>query len=155
MNVWYNQHIDNFIKKYYCELPQSVLARLFNVSTTAIRNRYKNLGLTVPFETLQKFKLSGRIQPGQTPATKGKKQTEIYTPEALENIRRTQFKPGQRPATYKPPGSERITKDGYIQIKIADPKNVEIKTPLFVRTKPRTNTAGLSCKVQRRQQIKF
>ena len=33
----------------------------------------------------------------------------------------TQFKKGNRPHNYKPVGSERITQDGYLEIKIADP----------------------------------
>ena len=34
----------------------------------------------------------------------------------------TEFKKGQMPHNYKPVGSERITKDGYRERKVADPK---------------------------------
>lgn len=36
--------------------------------------------------------------------------------------KQTQFKKGQKPWNYKPVGTERINADGYVEIKIADPK---------------------------------
>ncbi|WP_308009645.1 HNH endonuclease signature motif containing protein [uncultured Fusobacterium sp.] len=50
---------------------------------------------------------------GHIPHNKGKKGIGGWEP--------TQFKKGHIPANYKPIGSERIDKDGYILIKVADP----------------------------------
>lgn len=60
----------------------------------------------------------GRIQPGNVPANKGKKMP--YN----ANSARTQFKKGNRTGranlNYKPIGTERTTRDGYIERKIHD-----------------------------------
>lgn len=50
---------------------------------------------------------------GHIPYNKGKKGIGGWKP--------TQFKKGHIPANYKPIGSERIDKDGYVLIKVADP----------------------------------
>ena len=39
----------------------------------------------------------------------------------------TSFKKGQTPKNHRPVGSERITKDGYIQVKIAEPRTWRLK----------------------------
>lgn len=62
---------------------------------------------------------NGQFQKGSTPANKGTK--------GLTSANRTSFYKGQPPTNYKPIGSERITKDGYIQIKIKDPNKWELK----------------------------
>lgn len=62
---------------------------------------------------------NGQFQKGSTPANKGTK--------GLTSANRTSFYKGQPPTNYKPIGSERVTKDGYIQIKISDPNKWELK----------------------------
>lgn len=61
---------------------------------------------------------TGRFEPGLVPANKGKKMP--YNP----NSARTQLKKGHRggkaAAIYKPIGSERLSKDGYLERKIHD-----------------------------------
>jgi hypothetical protein len=58
--------------------------------------------------------LNGQFFKGHIPANKGKKGTGGWEP--------TQFKKGNRPATYRPVGSERVNVDGYVELKVADPK---------------------------------
>jgi hypothetical protein len=55
-----------------------------------------------------------QFKKGMTPWNKGKKGTGGWEP--------TQFKKGKMPWNYKPVGTERINTDGYVEIKIADPK---------------------------------
>jgi len=62
--------------------------------------------------------LDGRFKKGNVPANKGKRGGG-WEP--------TQFKKGNVPHNYKPVGSEKIC-DGYVWVKIADPKKVESKT---------------------------
>ena len=57
---------------------------------------------------------------GRTPWNKGK-----HT--AQESFLKMSFKPGNVPPNYMPVGTEKLTKDGYIQVKVADPAKWELK----------------------------
>lgn len=71
--------------------------------------------------------ITGYFEKGHIPQNKGKKMSaEVY-----EKCAGTMFKKGNIPQNYRPVGSERISKDGYLQIKVAEPdkwqqKNVYI-----------------------------
>lgn len=60
-----------------------------------------------------------QFKKGDTPSNKGKKGVGGWEP--------TQFKKGQKPHNYMPVGSERINTEGYIDVKIADPKKWRAK----------------------------
>lgn len=64
----------------------------------------------------------GRFAKGMTPANKGKRQADFMSPEAIERTRATRFQKGQLPhnAADLPIGAERVTKDGYVEVKVAD-----------------------------------
>lgn len=62
-----------------------------------------------------------RFKPGHTPLNKGKKQTEYMSEEAIERTKATRFKKGQASINKKPVGSTRLSKDGYIEIKVEEP----------------------------------
>ena len=66
---------------------------------------------------------TGCFQKGNIPYNKGRK----MPPEVYEKTKATMFKKGNIPQNYRPVGSERITKDGYIEIKIADPNKWQLK----------------------------
>ena len=61
--------------------------------------------------------LTGRFQKGQIPFNKGKKGWSAPGTE------KTRFKKGHLPHNTKPLGYERVTKDGYIEVKIAERPN--------------------------------
>lgn len=63
--------------------------------------------------------LDGRFPKGNTPFNKGKKGVGGWEP--------TQFKQGNKPWNYKPVGTERINADGYVDVKIADPRTWKAK----------------------------
>lgn len=77
-----------------------------NLSESAISGTRKRHGI--------KNGLNGRFQEGQEPWNKGKK--------GYMGANNTSFKKGNVPHNWVPIGSERITKDGYIQIKIQEGK---------------------------------
>jgi len=59
---------------------------------------------------------TGRFKPGHVPFNKGKKGI------SYEGMEATQFKKGHKPWNCRPVGSERVTtKDGYLEVKVADP----------------------------------
>lgn len=75
--------------------------------------------------TIQRCKLKngrdGRFKPGQIPPNKGLRGISYPGMEA------TQFKPGNHPQTYKPVGTESERSDGYMWVKVADPKTWKMK----------------------------
>ena len=60
---------------------------------------------------------TGRFEKGNIPANKG------THPQTVGRMAETQFKKGQLPHNTKPMGYERVTKDGYIEVKIAERPN--------------------------------
>lgn len=101
-----------FLKKNIYGRSRTEITAMFNVRfglelrdsqiTAFIKNRHLKTGL------------DGRFPKGHIPFNKDKKGIGGYEP--------TQFKQGNRPHNYKPIGTERISTDGYVDIKIADPK---------------------------------
>lgn len=69
----------------------------------------------------------GNFQKGQESWNKGKKLSEYCSPEAIERMRKTQFKKGNIPYDWKPVGSERINVEGYVEIKIQEPNKWQLK----------------------------
>ena len=61
----------------------------------------------------------GRFPKGNVPKNKGTK--------GLTGPNKTSFKKGQQAPNYRPVGSERITRDGYTEIKVADPNKWRLK----------------------------
>lgn len=66
---------------------------------------------------------TGCFQKGHVPSNKGKKMpAEVY-----EKVRHTMFSKGHMPVQHRPVGSERINVDGYIEIKVEEPKKWRLK----------------------------
>ena len=64
---------------------------------------------------------TGRFEKGNISYNKGRKGI------CAEGCKKTWFKKGNIPKNYRPIGSERVTKDGYIEIKIADSSKWKLK----------------------------
>lgn len=64
----------------------------------------------------------GRFEPGREAWNRGRPQAEWMPPESVERTRATRFRPGQLPHNARdlPVGSERVTRDGYVEVKVAD-----------------------------------
>nr|DAO40598.1 MAG TPA: HNH endonuclease [Caudoviricetes sp.] len=92
--------------------------------TEMVNNRF-NLELRVSqIETCKRTHkirsgIDCRFQKGMIPANKGKKGS--MSPKQYEKCKATMFKKGQVPQNHKPVGSERIDRDGYVLIKVAEP----------------------------------
>lgn len=74
-----------------------------------IKNNHLNTGRT------------GRYEKGRIPENKGKKG---YCAQGCE---KSWFTKGHIPKNYRPVGSERISKDGYVEIKVAEPNKWMLK----------------------------
>lgn len=73
--------------------------------------------------------IDSRFKKGNIPINKGKKGS--MSPEQYERCKATMFKKGNIPQNHRPVGSERIDKDGYTYIKVAEPNKWKLKHRLL------------------------
>lgn len=66
--------------------------------------------------------LTTRFKKGHKPFNKGLKQTDYMAAEQIEKTKATRFKKNSVPPNWKEVGSTRISKDGYLKIKVSDLK---------------------------------
>ena len=122
--------IDNYEGKDNIELAK-LLNKKFNLNTNNDRvsnvkanlKRRRGIDLTTYINT-------GCYRKGIAPANKGKKWDEYMSKEGQERSRKTCYKKGNIPANHREVGEERITVDGYVEIKVRDRcgnKNWELK----------------------------
>ena len=64
--------------------------------------------------------VGGRFQKGNISFNKGKKWSDFMSDTGMQGSLRTTFKKGNVPANRVPIGTERISKDGYVEIKVQD-----------------------------------
>lgn len=69
--------------------------------------------------------IDSRFKKGNIPVNKGKRGS--MSPEQYEKCKATMFKKGQVPQNHKPVGSERIDRDGYVLVKVAEPNKWRAK----------------------------
>ncbi|WP_346839782.1 HNH endonuclease signature motif containing protein [Microbulbifer sp. SAOS-129_SWC] len=114
------------LRAIYPHQPTANVARALGRSESSINGKAYQLRLrkSVEYYTrtvagrLRKGDTRGaktRFKKGNTPHNKGVKGWQ-----AGGDAHKTRFKPGHRPHTWKPIGSERLTKDGYLQRKVSD-----------------------------------
>ena len=108
--------LDNYKGRYNQEL-----ADLFN----------QKFNTNITSRTIKSYKannklnsgLTGKFRKGQTPHNKGKKMPK----EVYEKVKHTMFAKGNVPPNHRPVGSERISKDGYIEVKVEEPNKWRLK----------------------------
>ena len=71
----------------------------------------------------------GQFKKGSIPYNKGKK----MPPEIYEKVKGTMFKKHHIPHNHREVGSERISKDGYIEVKTKEPNKWELKHRIVYR----------------------
>lgn len=113
----YTEEQKSFLKENCSGTSYSELTDIFNnefnldLSLTKIQGAMKRYGL--------KNGLDRRFKKGDIPFNKGKKGIRVSPG--------TEFKKGHIPKNYLPVGSERITKDGYLEVKIKKPNVWKLK----------------------------
>lgn len=127
---WTDEDIELFTELYPHNY-NAVIMGIFECTYSQVTGKAERLGLkkTQEFrdmyrrdagDLLRKVGQNTRILPGTTPPNKGKKMPD----DLKEKIKHTWFKPGNTPHNTKEDGYERISKDGYIEIRIAPAKFV-------------------------------
>lgn len=91
-----------------------------NLSESAIANKKHKLNLSSGI-------VGGQFQKGQNAWNKGKEWKEYMSKKGQINSLKTTFKKGNIPHNHRAVGSERITKNGYIEIKIKEPNKWQLK----------------------------
>ena len=106
--------------------PEKVLVDMFN-ARFEIKINLSKLGNLKTKLGLRSGLIGGRFEKGQKAFNKGKKWDEFMPIKSQKKCLKTTFKKGNLPHNHKPIGSERITKDGYIEIKVSEPNTWQLK----------------------------
>lgn len=113
---------DQFLRDNYLTIPAKRMSKMLNRSESGARQRMVLLDLCVPKEVTDQFKKNSQIKPGNIPSNRGKKQVEYMSAESIERTVASRFKKGSTPKNTKYDGFERISKDGYIEIRVSKGK---------------------------------
>ncbi len=110
---------DKLLKEIYPNTPNKVIAVKLGMSLASVSKRAYVLGL----KKAPNYRNPGCFQKGNIPSNKGKK----MLPETYAKLKKTMFKKGLKPHNTKPIKSKRTSKDGYIEIKVAEPNIWDFK----------------------------
>ena len=116
----------DFIRESYNAFTDKEAASMFmvkfgrHVSPGAIAQMRTKLGLTGKEN-------KGRIRPGNRPHNKGRARNEWMSAEGQRKALASSFRKGNVSWNHRPVGDERINKDGYIEVKIAEPDEWKLK----------------------------
>jgi hypothetical protein len=88
---------ENKIRKEFLLKPIKRLAREIGISNGRVMRFLKREGLIIPSDLTEKRKAESRKKKGDVPFTKGKKQSEYMSQEAIERTKATRFKKGNTP----------------------------------------------------------
>lgn len=115
------------LAELYSDMTNADLAVLFGVSEAYISHVAFKMRLfkSEDFHTTRRAK--GQFKPGNLPPNKGKKLDEFMSPETQQRFLKNSFRQGNMPKNTAAVGSEVITKDGYIKVKIAQPNKWKLK----------------------------
>lgn len=124
---WTNEE-DEYLRQNYPHLATVEIARKLDRSVTAIYHQAQD---TLDLHKSPEFKarlfaeasvrvviggMATRMKPGSIPWNKGKSNP------SLGRTKETQFKPGNRPWSWRPIGSRRVSKEGYLEEKVSEPR---------------------------------
>ena len=118
---YYTEEEKEFFKEYvpghsHKEIQEEFIKRFgWEISVMQVKSSIKRYRLNTG--------RTGHWEKGQKAWNKGKPMSK----EQYKKCAPTMFKKGQIPKQYRPVGSERINVDGYIEIKVSDPKKWKLK----------------------------
>lgn len=126
MRKW-TEHDEWILKELYPNLATPELAILLKKSVNSVSQKAFVMGVKKSNEYAEKLRKAfiqnntiTRFRKGSTPANKGKKVSQ----EVYEKLERTMFKKGNVPHNVNYDGHERISRDGYIEVRISQGKYV-------------------------------
>ena len=120
MQYLVNHYADNFtedVAKALNRTVSGVYGKAYSLDIKKSKLHHERVMAKTSVKLKENAKIH-RYAKGHEPANKGKK-VAVTT---YNKCAPTMFKKGNKPHNFKPVGSERITKDGYVERKIANPK---------------------------------
>ena len=109
-----------FIRENYLKKPIKRIASELGRSAYGVFNFMKSEELKVPHEIVEQRKKNSQFSKGNVSHNKGLKQTDYMSAKAIEKTKETRFKKGNKPHNTNYNGHERISKDGYIEIRVSE-----------------------------------
>lgn len=129
---WTPQEVEKLRQLYpnnYTKDLEPVFGRSYKSLASAARDlklhkseAFRKKQLANQVERLQKDGEPFRFKKGLIPFNKGKKQTEFLSAKGIEASSKTRFKKGIEPHNTKYDGYERLSKDGYIEVRVSKGK---------------------------------
>lgn len=114
--VWTND-MDAVMREHYPCKQTSDVADMLRLTPKQVLCRAKRLGLHKNPDVIAGIRENGMFLKGHVPFNKGMKQQEFMTAEQIEKTKATRFVKGQVPVNIKEIGYERISVDGYVEVK--------------------------------------
>jgi hypothetical protein len=120
------------LKEMYPHHTAKEVAAVLGKNTHSVHNQARFLGVKAAKERLQQAgrmlsqdarSAATRFKKGNIPVTKGKRLSQ----EVYEKIRPTMYKKGHTPVNRREVGSERVSRDGYMEVKVAEPNKWMLK----------------------------
>jgi hypothetical protein len=106
--------------KLYPNTTNREIAQILGVTEASVIGAGFRFGLRKTKEFLRLRSEKGMFKKGQEPPNKGRKWSEYMTGQGMKNSRKTTFKKGTVPPNQRPVGYERISKDGYTEVKVGE-----------------------------------
>ena len=128
--VWSEERTKRLIE-LYPEHTNKEIAEILGVSESSISIQAFDLRLFKSEDFHRRKREGTQFRKGNTPPNKGKKWSEYMSKEMQEKSRKTTFKKGNIPPNHRQVGSERITRDGYIEVKTQEPNVFKLKHRLI------------------------
>jgi hypothetical protein len=125
---------DRYLRMYYPRGDVKAMAARLGTTLLSVYQHARVIGvLRDPEMVLQTNRALGkalaakdagkRFVKGQVSPNKGRKQVEYMSVEKIERTKATRFQKGRPSINLKPIGYERVSKDGYIEVKVRNAEN--------------------------------
>lgn len=129
--MWTQEERNTLVRLYPTHFAKEI-AEILGKSKSSVYGMVLKLGLHAPKEKIARAaritashpnSIAARFKKGHVSQNKGQK----LPPEVYAKVQPTMFKKGHTPANHRPVGSERVNVDGYIEVKVAEPRTWKAK----------------------------
>lgn len=120
------------VREMYPDHLASEIAAMIGKTVSGVQQMARHMGVRASKERVAETgrkasqnpnSIAARFGKGHIPGNKGKK----MPPEVYEKMKHTMFKKGNTPVNHRPVGSERVNVDGYVEVKVAEPRTWRLK----------------------------